>query len=381
MLQLQVLQFFEITFKYCSSFLLAYMIIGNPTAAAKFNYIKYVVLRYLRLTPSVAAFMAIYMFLLPFMGSGPIWYSFDQVAVKCGQNWWTHLLYINNIHPAIMNDECLPWAWYLAADFQFYLVAPLIVLPLCSKQYRKLGVYALVFLVLLQAAWTISISAAYELPAIAVPVGKLDLTVYMDDHNRWLTYFYEKSWNHLSVFLLGILSAYIAVRIRQKQKSRVEAGFGERYPSWISILGLHIIGMGLLLATVCVAHDFIKDLKRWPVIVNAIYNYGSRVTWSLGLSIFTILCVAYPRRTTFLTALSSWNGWAVMGKLTFGVYMVHCIVLHVVIGSLKKEVPFSSTAQLIYFAGAIVLSYLLAIVHFIAIEAPIGNLMKAILKK
>ncbi|KHJ80953.1 hypothetical protein OESDEN_19366 [Oesophagostomum dentatum] len=45
----------------------------------------------------------------------------------CRKNWWTNVLYINNIIDP--NNMCLIISWYLAADFQIYIFSPLLILP------------------------------------------------------------------------------------------------------------------------------------------------------------------------------------------------------------------------------------------------------------
>ena len=71
----------------------------------------------------------------------------------CRKNWWTNLLYVNNFvkttkpvsyQPTACDviyiqetvsvyavcSQCVGWSWYLANDMQFYIVAPLVLIPL-----------------------------------------------------------------------------------------------------------------------------------------------------------------------------------------------------------------------------------------------------------
>lgn len=47
-----------------------------------------------RLTPSLMVMMLIYVSLIKYMGSGPLWETYWPV--KCDELWWKHMLYINN---------------------------------------------------------------------------------------------------------------------------------------------------------------------------------------------------------------------------------------------------------------------------------------------
>lgn len=50
--------------------------------------------------------------------------------VTCSKFWWRNILYVNNFYP--LNEICLMWSWYLANDFQFYVIA--IVLLILSTR-------------------------------------------------------------------------------------------------------------------------------------------------------------------------------------------------------------------------------------------------------
>ena len=50
-----------------------------------------------RLTPLYAAIIMIYTNLWMYMGSGPLWPPLNGSTYFCKDNWWTNLLYVNNL--------------------------------------------------------------------------------------------------------------------------------------------------------------------------------------------------------------------------------------------------------------------------------------------
>lgn len=74
------------------------------------------------------------------MGDGPIWNSRISVEQeRCENSWWKNLLYINNYFG---NEQlCMFQSWYLAADTQLFILAPILIYPLW--RCRKLGLYLL----------------------------------------------------------------------------------------------------------------------------------------------------------------------------------------------------------------------------------------------
>lgn len=58
----------------------------------------------------------------------------------CRSAWWTNLLYINNFVPKVYTDQCVPWAWYLANDMQFFVIGMLILALYRKTKVRQEGV-------------------------------------------------------------------------------------------------------------------------------------------------------------------------------------------------------------------------------------------------
>ena len=86
--------------------------------------------RWIRLFPLYAYVMLFTTGILPLFASGPTYFLYvDRNLSSCSDTWWAHLLYVNNFRGLLPNhsDRCISWTWYLANDFQFFLLAALIV--------------------------------------------------------------------------------------------------------------------------------------------------------------------------------------------------------------------------------------------------------------
>ena len=65
----------------------------------------------------------------PYIGQGPVWVPLASAKYEaCVKNWWANILFINNIYPTTGTDGCIPWTWYLANDWQFFLVTPIFLI-------------------------------------------------------------------------------------------------------------------------------------------------------------------------------------------------------------------------------------------------------------
>jgi hypothetical protein len=63
-------------------------------------------------------------YLIPLVGSGPIWMNYQTMLAPCNSNWWTNMVYINNVYPREYDDKCLPWNWFLPCYVQLSLLLP-----------------------------------------------------------------------------------------------------------------------------------------------------------------------------------------------------------------------------------------------------------------
>jgi peptidoglycan/LPS O-acetylase OafA/YrhL len=70
-----------------------------------------------RFLPLVVVTLLVALFIVPLIGSGPVWESYEQAIEPCRTAWWTNLLFVNNILPDPTNgsydDKCMPWAWFI----------------------------------------------------------------------------------------------------------------------------------------------------------------------------------------------------------------------------------------------------------------------------
>ncbi|KAK9886943.1 hypothetical protein WA026_019200 [Henosepilachna vigintioctopunctata] len=126
------------TFFFLSGFLLAFGYLSKMKNRSVFQQITGIPLiylnRYLRLTPAVGAMFLTSISFYKLLGDGPIWFiAYDMVKAPCTKYWWRFFLYIQNYFP---NDLCFTQTWYLSADMQMFVFAPLVLIP-CSRYFEK----------------------------------------------------------------------------------------------------------------------------------------------------------------------------------------------------------------------------------------------------
>lgn len=86
--------------------------------------------RLIRIWPTYALAILIYWKIAPYLSNGPMWLTFKLLANSCsngGIAW--NLLFVDNFgdHGPSGIDYCFGWGWYLAVDFQLFLITPFIM--------------------------------------------------------------------------------------------------------------------------------------------------------------------------------------------------------------------------------------------------------------
>ena len=66
-----------------------------------FEWAYYYIHRYWRLLPPYAISIAIYIYIMPFVGNGPLWdtNNFPSNSYDCKNYWWAYLLMVSNFVP------------------------------------------------------------------------------------------------------------------------------------------------------------------------------------------------------------------------------------------------------------------------------------------
>ena len=103
-------------------------------------YLKLILHRFIRIWP--AMFVAIMLFwkIFPILAFGPLNNGLELASRPCGTiSLLYNLLFINNFQRSDEN-QCFAWGWYLANDFQFYIITPFLLVA-----YKKRKIFGILF--------------------------------------------------------------------------------------------------------------------------------------------------------------------------------------------------------------------------------------------
>jgi peptidoglycan/LPS O-acetylase OafA/YrhL len=337
----------------------------------------------------VAVAVAASVGLLPSLGQGPLYSLSEAEGDACAAGgWWVDLLYIQNLvnlHDAQSKlGGCERHFWYLANDMQFYLVAPLFVFPFVLS-YR-LGWAVLGLLLAGSTAANAAIAAINHYAASPL----FDMTYF--------TRLYIQPWTRAQPFLVGVGFAALWAQLQQRATRRLAAGLlessggpahgpagrangggrkgppvGVADPPGLSF-GLCGFAAVVMIATVFGTHGLYQELpSRWTDAQNVSFIVLSRLGWALALSAIAYVC--FTRQAPLTNALLSWWPMQIWGKLAFGAYVSHPLLMTALYYSETRLIAYTDAWYARAFTTNLVWSSAVALFLWLLVEKPAANLL------
>ncbi|XP_071103158.1 O-acyltransferase like protein-like [Haliotis cracherodii] len=325
------------------------------------HMILYYVHRYLRLTPIYAYVIFINTFLVVYLTDGPTWMG-SADSQFCVDNWWTNLLYINNVYRE--KTKCLGWGWYLAGDMQFYVVAPLALIPLAlsfsmkNRTARKiLKVDGLG--VILGFLLTSIVSTAYITHSID---GDL-----FHNGTEFSMRVYVKPWCRIGPFAIGMALGYIL----QRKKSELKMSQFLQVVGWL----LALVAAGA--CTLDTYDNYGEGRPGWGNDARTAHETLCRPVWGLVLAWVIFMCC--KGKAGIVDWMLSWAWWQPLSRLTYGVYLIHLILIRTDSATMRSLFFYSSGYIVYRFFGYVCMSFIFSFLLAILVEAPMLQLEKLVL--
>jgi len=323
--------------------------------------------RYIRLTPAFAIAMLLLSTLLAHMAWGPQWDGMVNQRNHCGEAWWSNLLYINNF--VNMDNLCLGETWYLACDFQFYILGPLIVYPIW--RFRLGGIAWILLCLVISCVIPGTITYVYGWPPTQA------LTVLAPEHVNWMQAFYMKSYNRASPWVLGLILGLVMNKIRlHETKVKISKLVG---------LAMWCLSIVLCLAPLyglesfwpydlsCAAAPGTQCWNMWEAVS---YTSLARLSWSIGIAWVIFACAT--GNGGFVDTILSWPPFTPLARLTYCCYLLHLHIMYYFFFSRKDVMYYDGYLIFYYFIATLVLANFFSLIFCLLFEAPFIGLEKII---
>ncbi|KAJ3438359.1 o-acyltransferase [Anaeramoeba flamelloides] len=347
------------SFFFMSGFLACYSMFKSLQRINKIPVHLAYLHRFLRLAPTLMFCLFINLFLGVHMGAGPIWPPFVNSTRKgCDKYWWTNLLFINNWYPKKFKEECFGHTWYLANDFQFFIIA--LVLIWILWKWRKTGISIILSLIGGSILYKILISRHYNLS-----VDVLDQT---DSYWDWI---YEKPMSRIDVYLVGILVCLIVWDKNSKNSyfiKKIKVPFTLRhliFAASLTLIGLTSFGpYGI----------YKKNPDHWSESLHIFYLSCSRIGFVIGLSGLVVLWINGYYKP--LSSLLSAKFWTPLARLTYCAYLMHPTIIFIFLNNQKYPIYLSNIVVIVHYLAILPVSYIVSLIITLCVESPLMNFEK-----
>ncbi|GFR70558.1 nose resistant to fluoxetine protein 6-like [Elysia marginata] len=351
------------TFFVLSGLLVTYLTLCEMKRnAGKINWVMFYVHRYLRLTPVYMICLGIWVSLMPYLVDGPIFPQKTGVEKDhCKNTWWGNLLYVQNL-VKFKPTYCFQWAWYLAVDMQFYVISPLIILPLYYRPKLGYFIMALFFLMTTITPFVLSETRYYP----AASLGKIKgHPVPRGDENYDL---YISPYCRMGPYLAGMLCGY-ALYYMDGRRVRLHRA--------LVVLGW-VASAAIALTVLYGLKDYFNG-KEMSLHLAATYNALSRTAW--GVSVAWVIFSCSTGYGGVVNTFLSWSVWVPLSRLTYVVYLIHIIVI-IVWGATSRSPFYIDDMTIVYlYLATLMATYALAFVFSLLFESPVMALEKLFFKK
>ena len=330
------------------------------------NYLMLVFQRYLRIMPLYITCIFIYWKLSVLIGSGPIRYLMvNTITSQCNESWWQHLFFGDNIGFIAFNSQyCFAWGWYLACDFQLFLITPFFLwLYVKNANLGKLALLTLL-VVFLAVGFVVTF------------VDKI-ITFPLQNASPDFNWYYYMPYTRAPPYVLGLLISLIYKELKFSQNR----GFFINLilQSRIFRIAVSFIGIGIILFVTWIVTPLLTNYNAWSLDLQYTWAAISRTLFVIGLTLFLLPSLFGKNR--FFKGMMNNGFFAVMARISYGGYLVQYIILQTA-SSMSKGNFISTNLDLFYdWCATVILSSALSIILILLVEAPFVNIELTYLRK
>lgn len=358
------------TLLWTSGFLTTYTLLSDLKDVADLKWVELYAYKLWRVLPLVMFMLFLTWALFPFLGWGPMWYSYNDFCDKCQSDWWTNLLFINNFFRASPYTSCYITSYYISLEIQFFLITPPIVYA-----YRRWGAgfawLSTAFWMLIGLICSFEIANAYDLNAQEISQGNSDYDYY----------YYYRPYTRIPAYAVGLFCALVVYGYDHRDEEKPDRAaslvgkvLGKQPWAFVSLLS----GAGIVTFCVFIQHTALKqggpDFTYWSAAQNQAFITFNRWFFTIGISL--IVMPMTLGSLTWLYKAFTWQVWTPLSRLTYSTYLVAYNLALVLFLSQQYSWYFSFLRIIQDLLGLLFLSYLSALFISLIVEIPCVTLAK-----
>ncbi|XP_063860036.1 uncharacterized protein LOC135100742 isoform X3 [Scylla paramamosain] len=296
-----------------------------------------------------------------FFVSGPwsyVWNMYWQPT--CAKNWWKDVTFVNNFIQD--GGSCLGQTWYIAADMQMYLVAPLIIVPVYF--YKNIGKAWLLLLTALSTIIPAAIIYAKDLPPTLL------IAIDQSLSEKYFNLVYLPPWTRTSPWLVGIWVGYIFFK---------QGNTRYKMSALVVTVGWTLAAItGLLVVFGMYSYNHFISPTPYELMSRLTYGGLHRLAWGAALGWLVFAC--HNGYGGVVNRFLSHPMWQPVSRLTYATYLVAFPVQYFLFYNSRDVYYFTHVNAIISTVGAVVIAIGVAVLLSLMAESPIVGIEKLLLR-
>uniref|UniRef100_A0A0P4VRF4 Uncharacterized protein n=1 Tax=Scylla olivacea TaxID=85551 RepID=A0A0P4VRF4_SCYOL len=336
---------------------------GNITCLHAMRYQPICILLHMRysIIPAIGLMCGFQATVMRFFVSGPwsyVWNMYWQPT--CAKNWWKDVTFVNNFIQD--GGSCLGQTWYIAADMQMYLVAPLIIVPVYF--YKNFGKAWLLLLTALSTIIPAAIIYAKDLPPTLL------IAIDQSLSEKYFNLVYLPPWTRTSPWLAGIWVGYIFFK---------QGNTRYKMSALVVTVGWTLAAItGLLVVFGMYSYNHFVSPTPYELMSRLTYGGLHRLAWGAALGWLVFAC--HNGYGGVVNRFLSHPMWQPVSRLTYATYLVAFPVQYFLFYNSRDVYYFTHVNTIISTVGAVVIAIGVAVLLSLMAESPIVGIEKLLLR-
>lgn len=255
--------------------------------------------------------------------------------------------------------------WYLATDWQLFLVSPLFIYPMW--RWRKLGLALLAGATLASLAANVAVFYAHRLPPTSMITRPLTMQPSL---LAFWVYYYPAPWFRAPAYLVGIFTGWLLYYWQQQQHKS-----NNNLSPLLSAVGWCTASLAACLV-IYGLWPYVNETQvpQIDLAVSVVYGSLHRFGWALAVAWVIVACAR--GRGGFVNRFLCWPAFAPLGRLTYCTYLLHYNVISVYYARQRQPSYYTTFDQFCVWCGHFVTSLAMAVAVSVAVELPTINAIK-----
>ena len=261
-----------------------------------------------------------------------------------------------------MGKSCVVQSWYLAVDFQCFLIGLFSLILLNWRYWVGVGfnVFCIASSIIIKAVQA-DFFALAPMSFLWKGYPQHGKSESLYQNHLYFAQSYFNIFMRMDVYFLGILFGLLIRQLKDGNLNKLK-----RLPLWSQAIGWLLASLCLMGALYGTHGYYLHDVSQ---TVSNFYIATFRLAWAAGLA-WVLFCAefGYAQPIRFILSLDVWR---MIGRLSYGIYLIHLIVYKFYYAQLRQATYFTHISLLYTHLAVFSLSMCAAFVMHFVIEIPL----------